>query len=257
MPATFIRWDVTKGLGMEESARVYLNACAEEDLGDGGLIRAALNDIARFPNMTPLACQVQNHLMLLSGNSSVSLNACSVSDGEKLHMASKGGLGNPIEIGGRWIPGSTSVDCAETKHPLSTRPLIYLAALRPWLGPKPTSNLVRSRSSWPGLISSSTIAYFDPVTTTSGRQWIPRCPVDRELPSWKNVRISLWSRLIASESELNLPPVAKGLQRVEHVWLGGACFHHNPKRSSPHHSVRVAFAQEFLRSFHQRDYLHA
>ena len=93
MPATFIRWDVTKGLGMEESARVYLNACAEEDLGDGGLIRAALNDIARFPNMTPLACQVQNHLMLLSGNSSVSLNACSVSDGEKLHMASKGGLG--------------------------------------------------------------------------------------------------------------------------------------------------------------------
>ena len=31
--------------------RLYLAACAEEDPGDGSLIRAALNDIARAQNM--------------------------------------------------------------------------------------------------------------------------------------------------------------------------------------------------------------
>ena len=55
MPETFTRWDVTEHLGTEEDARLYLEACAEEDPGDGSLIRAALNDIAPPQNMTRLA----------------------------------------------------------------------------------------------------------------------------------------------------------------------------------------------------------
>ena len=58
MPETFTRWDVTEHLGTEEDARLYLEACAEEDPGDGSLVRAALNDIARSQNMTRLAREV-------------------------------------------------------------------------------------------------------------------------------------------------------------------------------------------------------
>ena len=58
MPETFTRWDVTEHLGTEEDARLYLEACAEEDPGDGSLIRAVLNDIARSQNMTRLAHEV-------------------------------------------------------------------------------------------------------------------------------------------------------------------------------------------------------
>ena len=58
MPETFTRWDVTEHLGTEEDARLYLEACAEEDPGDGSLIRAALNDIAPPQNMTRLAHEV-------------------------------------------------------------------------------------------------------------------------------------------------------------------------------------------------------
>ena len=58
MPEVFTRWDVTEHLGTEEDARLYLEACAEEDPGDGSLIRAALNDIARSQNMTRLAREV-------------------------------------------------------------------------------------------------------------------------------------------------------------------------------------------------------
>ena len=34
---------------------LYLDACLEEDTGDGSLVRAALNDIARAKGMTQLA----------------------------------------------------------------------------------------------------------------------------------------------------------------------------------------------------------
>ena len=43
----FTKWDVTEDLRTKEDVRLYLEACAEEDPGDGSLIRAALNDIAR------------------------------------------------------------------------------------------------------------------------------------------------------------------------------------------------------------------
>ena len=47
MPETFTRWDAANYLKTEEDARLYLASCAEEDPGDGSLIRLALADIAR------------------------------------------------------------------------------------------------------------------------------------------------------------------------------------------------------------------
>ena len=55
MAETFSRWEMTEHLRTKEDARLYLDACAEEDPGDGSLIRAALNDIARAQNVSQLA----------------------------------------------------------------------------------------------------------------------------------------------------------------------------------------------------------
>lgn len=55
MAETFTRWDAAEHLNTKEDVRLYLEACAEEDPGDGSLIRAALNDIARAQNMSLLA----------------------------------------------------------------------------------------------------------------------------------------------------------------------------------------------------------
>ena len=58
MSEAFTKWDVTEHLRTREDARLYLEACADEDPGDGSLIRAALNDIARAGNMSQLAREV-------------------------------------------------------------------------------------------------------------------------------------------------------------------------------------------------------
>ena len=58
MPETFTKWDAAEHLRTKEDVRLYLEACAEEDPGDGSLIRAALNDVARAQNMTLLARHV-------------------------------------------------------------------------------------------------------------------------------------------------------------------------------------------------------
>ena len=58
MPETFTKWDAAEHLRTKEDVRLYLEACAEEDPGDGSLIRAALNDIARAQNMSLLARDV-------------------------------------------------------------------------------------------------------------------------------------------------------------------------------------------------------
>jgi len=58
MSEPFTHWDVTEHLRTREDARLYLEACADEDPGDGSLIRAALNDIARAGNMSQLAREV-------------------------------------------------------------------------------------------------------------------------------------------------------------------------------------------------------
>ena len=55
MPESFTRWDPIDQLRTKEDARFYLEAAADEDPGDGSLIRAALSDIARAHNMSGLA----------------------------------------------------------------------------------------------------------------------------------------------------------------------------------------------------------
>jgi len=55
MAETFARFDPVDYLKDEEDILLYLEACIDEDPGDGSLIRAALLDIARARNMTQLA----------------------------------------------------------------------------------------------------------------------------------------------------------------------------------------------------------
>jgi probable addiction module antidote protein len=49
------KWDVVEHIKSEEDMNLYLEACFEEDPGDGSLIRAALGDIARAQGMAQLA----------------------------------------------------------------------------------------------------------------------------------------------------------------------------------------------------------
>ena len=58
MAEAFTKWDVTEHLQTKEDMRLYLEACADEDPGDGSLIRAALSDIARSKDMGRLAREV-------------------------------------------------------------------------------------------------------------------------------------------------------------------------------------------------------
>ena len=58
MRGEYRRWDAAEYIRNEEEARLYLEACAEQDPGDGSLIRVALSDIARVRNMSSLARKV-------------------------------------------------------------------------------------------------------------------------------------------------------------------------------------------------------
>ena len=55
MAETYTLWDPIEYIETEEEFRLYLEACADEDPGDGSVIRAALSDIARAQNMSHLA----------------------------------------------------------------------------------------------------------------------------------------------------------------------------------------------------------
>lgn len=55
MAEKFTRWNAADYLKTEEDMVLYLDACLDEDAGDGRVIRAALNDIARARGMTKLA----------------------------------------------------------------------------------------------------------------------------------------------------------------------------------------------------------
>ena len=72
MTEAFSRWDAVDHLTNKEDVLLYLEACAEEDPGDGSLIRAALNDIARAQNMSQLAREIgmtrEGLYKALSGN---------------------------------------------------------------------------------------------------------------------------------------------------------------------------------------------
>jgi len=58
MAETFTRWDAADYLQTWEDARLYLQAAADEDSGDGRLIRAALSDIAGAQRMGRLGNDV-------------------------------------------------------------------------------------------------------------------------------------------------------------------------------------------------------
>ena len=58
MSEKFSKWDAAEYLRTREDTRLYLQACADEDPGDGTLIRVALNDIARDRNMAALLREV-------------------------------------------------------------------------------------------------------------------------------------------------------------------------------------------------------
>ena len=58
MGGEYRRWDAAEYIRNEEGAGLYLEACAEQDPGDGSLIRVALSDIARVRNMSSLARKV-------------------------------------------------------------------------------------------------------------------------------------------------------------------------------------------------------
>lgn len=55
MAEKFSRWDAADYLDTDEDRALYLDACIDEDPGDGSLIRSALGDIARARGMTQLA----------------------------------------------------------------------------------------------------------------------------------------------------------------------------------------------------------
>ena len=55
MTETFTRWKLEDYIDSEERARGVLEAAAEEDPGDGTVIRAVLNAIARAQNMSTIA----------------------------------------------------------------------------------------------------------------------------------------------------------------------------------------------------------
>jgi probable addiction module antidote protein len=51
----FTRWDLVDHLNSNEDVALYLDACLDEDPGDGMLVRAAFSDIARAQGMAELA----------------------------------------------------------------------------------------------------------------------------------------------------------------------------------------------------------
>lgn len=55
MAEKFTRWDAVDYLKSDEDMALYLDACLEDDPGDGSLVRAALNDVARAKGMSQLA----------------------------------------------------------------------------------------------------------------------------------------------------------------------------------------------------------
>ena len=59
MAEAFTRWDVVDYLHTWEDARLYLEAAANEDSGDGRLIQAALNNIARAQRMGRLGSEAE------------------------------------------------------------------------------------------------------------------------------------------------------------------------------------------------------
>ncbi len=58
LPEGYTYWDPTERLKDMEYARLYVEACADEDFGDGNVIRASLQDVARAQNTSALARKI-------------------------------------------------------------------------------------------------------------------------------------------------------------------------------------------------------
>lgn len=58
MSEKFTKWDAADYLENSEDILHYLNACIDEDPGDGSLIRVALGDIARAKNISQISKEI-------------------------------------------------------------------------------------------------------------------------------------------------------------------------------------------------------
>lgn len=58
LPKGYTYWDPTERLKDMEYARLYVEACSEEDPGDGNVIRASLQDVVRAQNTSALAREI-------------------------------------------------------------------------------------------------------------------------------------------------------------------------------------------------------
>ena len=59
----FTRWDASDHLKTEEDIMAYFEACLDHDPGDGSLVRAALEDIAKACNMSKLARRLSENAL--------------------------------------------------------------------------------------------------------------------------------------------------------------------------------------------------
>ncbi len=55
MPETYAPWDAADYIETAEDVRMYLDACMDEDPGDGRVIRAGLKSIARSKGIAALS----------------------------------------------------------------------------------------------------------------------------------------------------------------------------------------------------------
>lgn len=62
MPEKLTEFDAVEYINTKERARLYIEAAADEDPGDGSLIRAALKDIACAQNTSRLARKEKHQL---------------------------------------------------------------------------------------------------------------------------------------------------------------------------------------------------
>ena len=62
MTEKFTRWDAVDHLKTEEDMALYLDACLDEDPGDGTLVRAALNDVAGLSAVRPSAAPISGRV---------------------------------------------------------------------------------------------------------------------------------------------------------------------------------------------------
>ena len=93
MPEKYTKWDPVEHLESPEDVFMYLEACAELDLGQGRLIHAALEDIARSAGMrrltaeTGLTFEELHQAVDVAGYSLAAVQQLTARLGAKTHIA--------------------------------------------------------------------------------------------------------------------------------------------------------------------------